>query len=101
MARHVAKCIVAAGLADVAQVSLAYAIGVAQPVSVDIDTYGTERVDPELIEKRVRDTFDLSPKGIIQHLRLLEQRYLPTARNGHFGNPAFPWERTDEADALR
>jgi len=101
MARHVAKCIVAAGLADVAQVSLAYAIGVAQPVSVDIDTYGTERVDPERIEKRVRDTFDLSPKGIIQHLRLLEQRYLPTARNGHFGNPAFPWERTDEAEALK
>ncbi|MFN3685057.1 MAG: methionine adenosyltransferase [Fimbriimonadaceae bacterium] len=101
MARHVAKCIVAAGLADVAQVSLAYAIGVAQPVSVDIDTYGTEKVDPERIEKRVRDTFDLSPKGIIRHLRLLEQRYLPTARNGHFGNPAFPWERTDEADALR
>jgi len=101
MARHVAKCIVAARLADVAQVSLAYAIGVAQPVSVDIDTYGTEKVDPELIEKRVRDTFDLSPKGIIQHLRLLEQRYLPTARNGHFGNPAFPWERTDEAEALK
>jgi len=101
MARHVAKCIVAAGLADRVLVALAYAIGVAQPVSLNIDAFGTEKVDPLEIEQKVRANFDLSPRAIIKHLGLLDAKYLPTAKNGHFGNPSFPWERTDEAAALR
>ena len=101
MARHVAKCIVAAGLADRCVVALAYAIGVAQPVSLNIDTFGTEKVDRLEIEQRVRANFDLSPQAIIKHLGLLDIQYLPTAKNGHFGNPNFPWERTDEAAAMR
>ncbi len=101
MARHVAKCIVAAGLADRCIVALAYAIGVAQPVSINIETFGTEKVGLEEIEKKVRSNFDLSPRAIIDHLGLLDFKYLPTAKNGHFGNPAFPWERTEEAAALR
>jgi len=100
MARHVAKCIVAAGLADKCQVALAYAIGVAEPVAINLETYGTETMPRKDIEARVRKTFDLSPMGIIKHLGLREFRYLPTAKNGHFGNPAFPWERTDEAKRL-
>lgn len=101
MARHVAKCIVAAGLAEKAQVALAYAIGVAQPVSLNIETFGTEAIDPDEIENRVRANFDMSPKGIITHLDLKRPIYLPTAKNGHFGNPAFPWESTSAAEALR
>jgi S-adenosylmethionine synthetase len=101
MARHVAKCIVAAGLADRCVVALAYAIGVAQPVALNIETFGTEKVSALEIEQRVRANFDLSPRAIIKHLGLLDMRYLQTARNGHFGNPSFPWERTDEAAALR
>jgi S-adenosylmethionine synthetase len=101
MARHVAKCIVAAGLADKAQVALAYAIGVAQPVSINIETYGTETVANEEIVKRVRDVFDMSPRGIAKHLDLLNQKYLPTAKNGHLGNPSFSWENTKSADALK
>jgi S-adenosylmethionine synthetase len=100
MARHVAKCVVAAGLADRAQVSLAYAIGVAEPVSLGVETYGTETEPVEQIVARIRDVFDLTPKGIINHLCLRTQKYLPTAKNGHFGNPAFPWERTTEASKL-
>lgn len=101
MARHVAKCVVAAGLADKAQIALAYAIGVAQPVSVAVETFGTAHVDPEKIEKKVRDAFDLSPKGIIEHLGLRQPIYKATAKNGHFGNPNFPWERTEEAARLK
>ena len=101
MARHVAKCVVAAGLADRCEVALAYAIGVAQPVSLNVEAFGTGKEDPERIQKRVMDAFDMSPKGIIAHLGLLEMRYLPTAKNGHFGSPAFPWERTEEAERLR
>jgi S-adenosylmethionine synthetase len=100
MARHVAKCIVAAGLADRCEVALAYAIGVAQPVSINIETFGTEKQDPAVIEKRVKDNFDMSPKGIIDHLKLREVSYLQTAKNGHFGNPSFPWERTSECERL-
>jgi len=101
MARHVAKCVVEAGLAEKAIVQFAYAIGVAQPVAVNIDTFGTETVDNAEIVRRVRAAFDLSPKGIMDHLGLRETKYLPTAKNGHFGNPAFPWERTAEADWLK
>jgi S-adenosylmethionine synthetase len=102
MARHVAKNIVAAGLADRVVVQFAYAIGVAQPVAVNIETFGTETVDPETIEKRIRDRFDLSPAGIIKHLNLLGgTKYLPTAKNGHFGNPDFPWESTKDSAELK
>lgn len=101
MTRHVAKCIVAAGLADRAQLAVAYAIGVAQPVSIAIETFGTHKIDPSEIEKRVRDVFDMSPKGIIEHLELKRPIYKETARNGHFGNPNFPWERTAEAEKLK
>ena len=102
MARHVAKNIVAAGLAERCVVQLAYAIGVAEPVAVNIETFGTETVDPMEIARRVREAYDLTPQGIIDHLGLLSGfKYLETAKNGHFGNPAFPWERTEDAAALR
>lgn len=101
MARHVSKCIVAAGLADKAQIALAYAIGVEQPVSVTVDCFGTEKEDIECIERKVKDVFDMSPRGIIKHLDLRRPIYLATARNGHFGNPAFPWERTGDAEKLK
>lgn len=101
MARHVAKCIVAAGLADKAQVALAYAIGVEQPVSLNIETFGTEKEDIEKIAQKVSKNFDMSPKGIIEHLGLRNMTYLQTAKNGHFGNKAFPWERTSDADRLK
>ncbi len=101
MARHVAKCIVAAEMADKVVVQMAYAIGVEQPVAVNVETFGTEKCDPAQIERMVKDCFDLSPKGIIKHLGLRDTKYLPTAKNGHFGNPAFPWERTNEAARLK
>jgi len=101
IARYVAKNIVAAGLADKAVVQLAYAIGVAQPVAVNIETFGTETVDPSEIERRVRERYDLSPAGIIKQLNLLDIKYHPTARNGHFGNAEFPWEQTKDADVLK
>lgn len=103
MARHVAKNIVAAGLAERAVVQFAYAIGVVQPVAINIETFGTETVDIETIEKRVRDRFDLSSAGIIKHLNLLtpSTKYLPTAKNGHFGNSAFPWENTADSSELK
>lgn len=101
MARHVAKNIVAAGLADRCVVSLAYAIGVAQPVSVNLETFGTEKVSLESIVKAVRERFDMSPKGIIEHLGLRTHKYLPTAKNGHFGNPSFSWESTKPAEELK
>jgi len=101
MARHVAKCVVAAGLADKCQVALAYAIGVKDPVAINLETYGTEQIATEEIEARIRNAFDLSPNGIIDHLGLRTFRYLPTAKNGHFGHAEFPWERTTEADRLK
>jgi S-adenosylmethionine synthetase len=101
MARHVAKNIVVAGLADKAIVQFAYAIGVVQPVAIDIETFGTHTIDPDEIVKRVQKAFDLSSAGIIKHLGLLETKFLPTAKNGHFGNAAFPWERTTDAERLK
>jgi S-adenosylmethionine synthetase len=100
IARYIAKNIVAAGLAEKTVVQLAYAIGVAQPVAVNIETFGTESIDPEEIASRVRKAYDLSPKGIIDHLGLRKVKYLPTAKNGHFGNPDFPWEQTADAGVL-
>ncbi|MBT9582164.1 methionine adenosyltransferase [bacterium] len=102
-ARWVAKNIVAAGLADRCEVALAYAIGVAQPVSISAETFGTNTVDVDKIQQLVRDHFDLRPGAIIRHLDLRRPVYLPTAAYGHFGRPDLDltWERTDKADALR
>jgi S-adenosylmethionine synthetase len=102
MARYVAKNIVAAGLADRCEVQLAYAIGVADPVSVHVDTQGTGRVDDEQICKLIRKFFPLTPKGIIQHLELRRPIYQKTAAGGHFGRDeaTFSWEKTDLADKL-
>lgn len=101
--RYVAKNIVAAGLADRCEIQMAYAIGVAQPVSIHVDTFGTGKVSDDKIEQLVRAHFDLRPKAIIQMLDLLQPIYFPTAAYGHFGRtePSFTWERTDKAEILR
>ena len=100
MARYIAKNIVAAKLARRCELQVAYAIGVAKPVSVRVDTFGTGTVADELLEKAVGEVFDLRPKAIIETLGLRRPIYSQTAKNGHFGNPDFPWEKTDRADAL-
>src|SRR5437868_460357 len=102
-ARWVAKNVVAAGLARRCEVQVAYAIGVAEPVSVMVETFGTHTVPEEKIEKAVRATFSLKPASIIRELDLLRPIYEKTAAYGHFGRtePEFTWERTDRADALR
>jgi S-adenosylmethionine synthetase len=103
MARYIAKNIVAAGLARKTEVQLAYAIGVAEPVSVMADTFGTATVAETKITSLIREFFTLTPKGIIETLDLRRPIYKPTAAYGHFGRsgPGFTWERTDRADALR
>ncbi|MBD5443673.1 MAG: methionine adenosyltransferase [Treponema sp.] len=101
MARYIAKNIVAAGLSDRAEVQLAYAIGVAEPVSIMVETFGTEKVSPKEIENAVREIFDCTPAGIIKTLDLRRPIYQPTASYGHFGREGFPWEKTDMADALK
>ena len=103
MARYIAKNIVAAGLADKVTVQLAYAIGVAEPVSVLVDTNGTGTVDDDRLAAIVRENFKLNPRGIIETLDLLRPIYKQTARFGHFGrlNDEFSWEKTDKAEALR
>jgi S-adenosylmethionine synthetase len=102
-ARYVAKNIVAAGLADRAEVQVAYAIGMARPFSLLIDTFGTEKVDRPTILGLVEQNFDLRPAAICDHLELRYPRYLATAAYGHFGRdePGFTWERTDKAETLR
>ncbi len=103
MARYIAKNIVAAGLADSCEIQLAYAIGVADPLSILVNTEGTAKVDELLLEKLVRRLFPLTPKGMIDHLKLRRPIYAETARNGHFGRnlPMFTWEKTDMANKLR
>jgi S-adenosylmethionine synthetase len=103
MARYVAKNIVAAGIATDCEVQLAYAIGVAEPVSIRVDTHGTADVPEEKIEAVVRDAFPLTPKGIINHLKLRRPIFRKTASGGHFGrsDADFSWEATDKAAALR
>jgi S-adenosylmethionine synthetase len=103
MARYIAKNVVAAGLARKVEVQLAYAIGVAEPVSVMADTFGTAAVSDEKITALIREYFSLTPKGIIEALDLRRPIYKDTAAYGHFGRsgPSFTWERTDRADALR
>ncbi|MDQ7002326.1 MAG: methionine adenosyltransferase [Ghiorsea sp.] len=103
MMRYVAKNIVAAELADRCEVQVAYAIGVAHPLSVMVNTFGTGKVDEEKLAEAVREVFDLRPKGIVQALDLLRPIYAKTAAYGHFGRelPEFTWERTDKVDALK
>jgi len=101
-ARHVAKNVVAARLADRCEFQLAYAIGVAEPVSIGIDTFGTGRVADQKILQAIRKTFKLTPSGIIRALDLLKPGYIDTASHGHFGRTGkrFTWEKTDKAKAL-
>ena len=103
MARYVAKNIVSAGLAEKCEVQLAYAIGVVEPVSIMIDTFGTGKISEHMIEKVVRENFDLTPSGIIDKLKLRRPIYRQTASYGHFGRneKGFTWEKTDMADILK
>ncbi|MES0351055.1 MAG: methionine adenosyltransferase [Desulfobacteria bacterium] len=103
MARYAAKNIVAAGLADKCEVQIAYCIGVAEPVSLMIDTFGTGKFPPERLVEIVRDTFSFKPTDMISHLKLLRPIFKKTACYGHFGrnDPDFTWEHTDKADELR
>jgi len=103
ISRYIAKNIVASGIADRVEVQLAYAIGVPEPVSILIDTFGTGKVKEDKIVKLVRSNFDLTPKGIIDHLRLRRPIYKKTAAYGHFGktDPDFTWEQTDKAETLK
>ena len=101
MARYIAKNIVAAGVAKECEVQLAYGIGVAEPVSVFVDTFGTGTVPDESLEKAVRNIFPLVPSGIIEHLDLLKPVYRATAAYGHFGRKGFSWEKTDKVKELK
>jgi S-adenosylmethionine synthetase len=102
VARYIAKNIVAAGLADKVEVQLAYAIGVAEPVSVLVDTFGTGKLSGKQLTELVRKNFTLTPKGIIETLKLRRPIYRQTAAYGHFGRnePDFTWEATDKAKTL-
>ncbi|RMH18783.1 MAG: methionine adenosyltransferase [Gammaproteobacteria bacterium] len=102
--RYVAKNIVAAGLADRCEIQVSYAIGVAEPTSISVETFGTGKVDDSRIVELIRAHFDLRPRGIVEMLNLLQPMYVPTAAYGHFGREdqgGFTWERVDRAEALR
>ena len=101
MARYIAKNIVAAGLAERCELQLAYAIGVAEPVSVAVETFGTNQVSDETIVKAVREVFSCTPKAMIEALDLRKPVYRATSAYGHFGRPEFSWEKTDKIEALR
>ena len=100
-ARYVAKNIVAAGLADRCEIQLSYAIGVAEPTSIMVETFGTGKVSNEVLVKLVREFFDLRPYGLIKMLNLIQPIYRQTAAYGHFGSEQFPWEKVDRAEELR
>jgi S-adenosylmethionine synthetase len=102
MARYIAKNVVATGLADKCEVQIAYAIGVAKPVSVMVDTFGTGKIDEDVIEARVENIFDMRPAGIIKMLDLKRPIYKKTAAYGHFGRnePSFTWEKIDKVMEL-
>ena len=100
MARYAAKNVVAAGLAGKCELQVAYAIGVAKPVGIYIDTFGTNKYAEEDILKAVEKVFDFRPKAIIDHLELKKPVFLKTAAYGHFGRPEFRWEKTDKVEAL-
>ena len=99
--RYIAKHIVAAGLAERAEIQLAYAIGVAEPVSIDVDTFGTGQVSEEAISRAIREVFSCTPKAMIDALDLRRPIYKATAAYGHFGRAEFPWEKTDRIEALK
>jgi len=101
LARYIAKNIVAAGIASRCEVQLSYAIGVAEPTSILVDTFGTGKIDDARITTLVRDNFDCKPAGLIATLDLLRPIYRETAAYGHFGREQFTWEKTDKADALK
>ncbi len=101
LARYIAKNIVAAGIASKCEVQLSYAIGVAEPTSILVDTFGTGKIDDSKITKLVREHFDCKPAGLIATLDLLRPIYRETAAYGHFGREQFSWEKTDKADALK
>jgi S-adenosylmethionine synthetase len=103
MARYVAKNVVAAGLADACEIQLSYAIGVAEPVSVLVNTEGTSKISEQKLSQIVRELFPLTPKGMIEHLKLARPIYADTSHGGHFGrnNPNFTWEKTDMVAKLR
>jgi S-adenosylmethionine synthetase len=101
MGRYIAKNIVAAGLARRCEIQLAYAIGVAEPVSIAVDTFGTGQVSDEAIVRAVRDIFSCTPKAMIEALDLRKPIYRATAAYGHFGRPEFSWEKTDKIAALK
>ncbi|MDG6447411.1 methionine adenosyltransferase [Glaesserella parasuis] len=100
-ARYVAKNIVAAGFADRCEIQLSYAIGIAEPTSIMVETFGTGKVSNEVLVRLVREHFDLRPYGLIKMLDLIRPIYRETAAYGHFGREHFPWEKTDKADALK
>lgn len=99
--RYVAKNLVAAGLADRCEIQISYAIGVAEPTSINVETFGTGKISDELLTALVRDHFDLRPYGLIKMLDLERPIYKATAAYGHFGRDEFPWEKTDKADDLK
>lgn len=99
--RYVAKNIVAAGLAKRCEIQISYAIGVAEPTSISIETFGTGKISEDKLVKLIKDHFDLTPYGLIKMLNLEHTQYRKTAAYGHFGRNQFPWENTDKADALR
>jgi S-adenosylmethionine synthetase len=103
MARYIAKNIVASGLARKVEVQLAYAIGIADPVSIMVDTFGSGKVGERKLAELIREHFPLTPKGIIAHLDLRRPIYKKTAAYGHFGRnePTFTWEKTDKTEELR
>jgi S-adenosylmethionine synthetase len=103
MARYIAKNIVAAGLADICEVQLSYAIGIAEPTSVYVTTEGTGKIDDDRLGRLVREHFPLTPRAMIEHLNLRRPIYRETARHGHFGRelPTFTWEKVDKAEVLR
>jgi S-adenosylmethionine synthetase len=100
-ARYVAKNVVAAGLADKCELQVSYAIGVAEPTSISVETFGTGKLEEARLIELIREHFDLRPYGLIQMLDLERPIYQPTAAYGHFGRDEFPWEATDKAEALK
>lgn len=101
MMRYVAKNIVAAGIAEKCEVQVSYAIGVAKPINIHVDTFGTGKISDDKTEKLIEENFDLRPRSIIEHLKLLRPIYKDTARYGHFGRNNLEWEKTDKAAKLR
>ncbi|MBO7186846.1 MAG: methionine adenosyltransferase domain-containing protein, partial [Clostridia bacterium] len=101
MARYIAKNLVSAGLCDEVQIQLAYAIGVANPVSITVNTFGTGKLSDIALSDIVMKEFDLRPLAIIDTFGLKRPIYLKTASYGHFGNPDFPWEKLDKVNALK